>query len=107
MYLGKLQMAVFDLSFLLGFCPNPLCTGIPVTDAFTKHVKSQCIAFFQEQIPKVYVSWDQIRTPEKMVEKILNRRNYIKGVLRSEAQTGILMYRHQLSEVLTNICGEC
>ena len=107
MYLGKLRMAVFDLSFLLGFCPNPLCTGIPVTDAFTKHVKIECIAFFQEQIPRVYVSWDQIRTPEEMVVKISRRRDYIKGVLRSEAQTGILMYRHHLSEVLTNICGEC
>ena len=107
MYRDNFRLAVFDLSLLVSLCPNPTCRGLQVNEGYAAHVKGPCLQFYLSEVPVVYTQWAQIRSPDDLLKKLKNRRDYLNRQLRVSAEKGILMYRQKLQEILTLICRLC
>ena len=115
MYLDKLLLAICDLSILLSFCANSECSGMLLTERFTKHIaESVCHRFYKEEVLAVYRTdgrrgpqWGEITGPEGLLRKLSRRKNYLKTLLKSDAHSGIENYRLRLGDLCQHICAKC
>ena len=106
-YRDNYRRAIFDLSLLLFFCPSQICTGDPDKEGYASHVRGSCLQFYLSEAPVLYTQWAQIRSPEDLLKKLKNRRDYLKRQLRDVAQQGISMYRLRLKTALVQTCNGC
>jgi hypothetical protein len=106
-YIDNPRLAVFDLSLLLSFCPNQVCTGNLDREGYASHVRGTCLQFYLGEAPVLYTRWAQIRSPDDLLKKLKNRRDYLRRQLRDVAQQGITMYRLKLQVALTQTCKGC
>ena len=106
-YRDNYRRAIFDLSLLLFFCPSQICTGDPDKEGYASHVRGSCLQFYLSEAPVLYTRWAQIRSPEDLLKKLKNRRDYLKRQLRDVAQQGISMYRLRLKTALVQTCNGC
>ena len=49
LYMGKIDLAVFELGLVTQICPNPQCLGSVQQEGITRHVQGGCLNFYQEE----------------------------------------------------------
>ena len=101
LYMGKIDLAVFELGLVTLFCPNPTCLGSLQKDGFKRHVQSGCLEFYQEEGKKLY-QWDRGLGAALLCTKIWKRRGWLKNIVK-EAGT----YEENLAKALKIACVIC
>ena len=99
MYLGKNDLAVFDLGLLTQFCSNPACSGCLQEDGITRHLQDGCLKYYQDAGEKLF-HWDGRISAEQLAKKLIWRKSYLKCYA-----TGT--YEESLAETLKIVCFRC
>ena len=95
------RLAIFDLSLVQGFCPNPSCTTI--WRDLAKHLRGPCLEFYQSEGAALFPGWGD---SGGLYAKLVKRKNHIKNI-RDACSRGPQNYTQELEEMLRNICCTC
>ena len=101
LYMGKNDLAVFELGLVTPFCPNPACLGSLEQDGMKEHLQGACGEFYQEKGEKLY-NWESVLSVTSMCDKLKKRKAYLKQFVR-EAGT----YEENLAKALKIACFRC
>ena len=95
------RLAIFDLSLVQGFCPNPGCTTI--WRDLAKHLRGPCLEFYQSEGAALFPGWGD---SGGLYAKLAKRKNHIKST-RDACSRGPQIYTQELGEMLRIICCTC
>ena len=101
LYVGKTDLAVFELGLVTPFCPNPTCLGSLQQEGFNRHARGGCLAFYQDEGKKLY-QWDSGLDAALLCTKLCKRRTWLKNYVK-EAGT----YEENLAKALKIVCFRC
>ena len=101
-----LRKAIFDISLLLKFCPNPECLVSRIGEGPLEHLQRDCFDFLGREAVTVY-GWRKDITENEMRGKLTRRKAYIQEKSRSGHLLGPFNYKRNLSEILLKTCIFC
>ena len=111
-YEGAPDLAVFDLSNLLSFCPNPECdTQLPTETrgdqgARARHVRGNCLGFYQIEGANL-LGWSPNLDPDTILKKLENRRSYLRKQLRNTEEKRIQAFEVEMGRMMRGTCATC
>ena len=103
---GDLRRAIFDISLLLKFCPNPHCLVTRIGEGPLEHLQRDCLAFLGREAVAVY-GWSMDITGDELRGKLTRRKTYIQDKSRSVHLLGPSKFKRDLSEILLKTCIFC
>ena len=101
LYVGKNDLAVFELGLVTLFCPNPTCVGSLQEEGFNRHVRGGCLESYQDEGKRLY-QWDSGLGAALLCTKLWKRRAWLKNYIK-EAGT----YEENLAKALRIVCFQC
>ena len=104
MYRGKTNLAVFDLSIICKFCPNPGCNGDLAREGVKHHVGGACLQFFRTEGQKLF-GWKQDLDASCIVNKLRSRRSHLMDFVGDGRD--LKAYQHELAQMLKFTCSSC
>ena len=104
LYSRNARLAIFDLSLLQSFCPNPGCTT--AWKDLPKHLHGPCQEFYESEGAALFTGWGGNENSGGLYAKLNRRRKYVRS-LRVECLQGAEIYANQLQEMLRIVCCTC
>ena len=115
MYVGKMRLALFDLTILLSLCRNPSCEirisnkGISkqAAEALSKHLRGPCFNFYQMEGACVF-GWPEEFDMQGVITKLIQRRCVLRKFAKNNSEEERLgRYQTEFDEMLTRECCNC
>ena len=100
-YIGKSDLAIFDLSLLLSICANSACMGSIHQEGVTRHLQGECLQFYQKEGERLF-QWDRLLDKTSVYERLKKRKSWLKTMLRDKSG-----YQEDIANVLRNECCRC
>ena len=105
-YVGRKNLAIFDLGILLSFCPNPSCSSSLAREGVQKHARGACLEFYQIEGECLY-KWDKTLSSLSLADKWKHRKSWLKQHTRQSADNQLGSYLASLAITLTGVCSNC
>ena len=105
-YVGRTNLAIFDLGILLSFCPNPSCSSSLAKEGVQKHARGACLEFFQSEGESLY-KWDKTLSSLSVAAKWKNRKSWLKRYTKRAAESQLGSYLASVATTLTGVCSNC
>ena len=111
-YEGQSDLAVFDLSNILSFCPNPACdTELPRETrddqrARARHVRGNCLGFYQIEGANL-LGWSPNLDPDTILKKLENRREYLRKHVSNTEEKRVQAFEEEWDRMRLGTCATC
>ena len=111
-YEGQSDLAVFDLSNILSFCPNPACdTELPTETrddqrARARHVRGNCLRFYQIEGANL-LRWSPNLDSDTILKKLENRRSYLRKHLSNTEEKRMQAFEEERGRMRYGTCATC
>ena len=100
-YLGKRDLAVFDLSLMISECANSACVGCLQQEGLRRHMQGDCFQFYQNEGEKLF-QWDSGSDETSVYEKLKKRKTWLKNLLKDGG-----IYEEDIAKVMRMECRRC
>ena len=100
------RKAIFDLSLLLHFCPNPTCSMTEDGGGPAEHLDGPCSQYIIEEGVAVY-GWKHDVGKERFKGSLKRKATYLQQISEQQQLAGPRMFRQELSAVLKMTCRTC
>ena len=100
-YIGKRDLAVFDLSLMISICANPACVGSLHQEGVVRHLQGACLQFYQDVGEKLF-QWDSVNDKTSVYDKLRKRKSWLKNLLKDGGK-----YEEDFAKVLRMECRNC
>ena len=101
LYMGKNDLAVFELGLVTPFCPNPACLGGLQQEGMKEHLQGGCGEFYQGEGEKLY-NWESVLGATSLCDKLWKRKTYLKKFVKEAGS-----YEDNLAKTLKIACFRC
>ena len=100
-YIGKSDLAMFDLSLMIQVCANPRCVGNFQLEGLNRHLQGVCLQFYQEEGEKLF-QWDSALDKTSVCDRLKKRKSWLKTLLKDNR-----MYEEDIANALRMECFRC
>ena len=100
------RRALFDLSLLLGVCPNPGCSMSEDGGGLAEHLDGLCSQYIMDEAVAVY-GWKGDVGRARLKGSLKRKATHLQQVSKQQQSAGPGMFRQELSSMLKMTCCTC
>ena len=101
LYMGKHDLAIFDLGLMALFCSNPACQGSLQQEGFTRHFQGGCLKYYLDEGEKLF-QWDNELGVNLLCNKLALRKANLRKRIKEAGN-----YEENLAKTLKIACFRC
>ena len=100
-YIGKKDLAMFDLSLMIPICANPACVGSLYQEGVMRHLQGACLRYYQNEGEKLF-QWNSALDKTSVYERLKKRKSWLKNLLKDGGK-----YEEEIVNILRMECRRC